>query len=192
MGVVIECVMLFAALLADLLLGNYGFTPCLTMYVLFHSSRCVSLRFAAVGALVLGTLIDLLYCRASLSTALWYILALCAGHAALFRRESDGSGRLLRISLAGAAIGGVLALRWILSAAIISREGYFEAAIDLVCGAAAGILKLALVVMAEDFICVYLGVGGFFKGDSVVVGASGGGRRRLRQVRAEKMKGKKR
>ena len=191
MGVVIECVMLFAALLADLLLGNYGFTPNLTMFVLFHSSRCVSLRFATVGALLLGTLIDLVYCRASLSTPMWYVLALYAGNAALFRRESDGSGRFLRISLAGAAVGGVLTLRWILRSGIEPGWGYFGAAVDLGSGAAAGILKFASVVLVEDFICAYLGVGGFFKDDSAVAGPSSGGRRRLRQVRAEKMKGRK-
>ena len=84
MRVVIELVMLFAALLTDVLLGNYGFSPCLSMFVLFHSSRCVSLRFATVGALVLGTLIDLCYNRAAAGTAFWYVFALYAGQAALF------------------------------------------------------------------------------------------------------------
>ena len=87
MGAVIELVMLFAALLTDVLLGNYGFAPCLTMFVLFHSSRCVSLRFATIGSLILGTLIDLWYDRAASGTPLWYVLALYAGQAALFRRD---------------------------------------------------------------------------------------------------------
>lgn len=189
MGVVIECVMLFAALLTDLWLGNYGFMPCFTMFVLFHSSRCVSLRFATVGALVLGTFTDLVYCRPFLVTPLWYILALYAGHAALFRRENDGSGKVLRVSLAGAAVGFVLTLRWILSVGIEPGWGYLGAAVDLVFGTAAGILKLGLVILVEDFVCGYLGVGGFFRKDSAVAGTSGDGRRRLRQVRAEKVRG---
>ena len=190
MGAVIEFVMLFAALLADLLLGNYGFTPNLTMFVLFHSSRCVSLRFAAAGALVCGTLIDLLYCRPTSSTALWYVLALCAGNAALFRRDGDGSGRFPRIALGGAAVGGVLTLRWIFRSGIGSGWEYFGAAVDLVSGAAAGILKLALVVLVEDFVCGYLGVRGFFGNDRAAA-SPGGRRRRPRQVRAEKVKGRK-
>ena len=191
MIIVIECVMLFAALLTDLLLGNYGFMPCFTMFVLFHSSRCVSLRFAMVGALVLGTLTDLLYCRPSLATPLWYVLALYAGHAALFRRENDGSGRILRVSLAGGAVGVVLTLRWIIAQWEGSGGEYLGAAIDLVFGAAAGILKLGLVILVADFVCGYLGVGGFFKGDSVVAGTSGDGRRRLRRVRAESVRGRR-
>lgn len=191
MGVVIECVMLFAALLTDLLLGNYGFAPCFAMFVLFHSSRSVSLRFATVGALVFGTLTDLVYCRPSLVTPLWYILALYAGHAALFRRESDGSGRVLRVALAGAAVGFVLTLRWIISLGIGSGWGYVGAAVDLAFGTAAGMLKLGLVILVGDFICGYLGVGGFFKSDSAVAGSSGGGRRRLRRVRADKVRGRR-
>ena len=189
MGVVIESVMLFAALLTDLLLGNYGFVPCFTMFVLFHSSRSVSLRFATVGALVLGTFTDLVYCRPSLVTPLWYILALYAGHAALFRRESDGSGRILRVTLAGATIGFVLTLRWVIALGIGSGWSCVGAAVDIVFGTAAGVFKLGLVILVEDFICGYLGVGGFFKNDSSVAGRSGDGRRRLRRVRADKVRG---
>ena len=190
MVIVIECVMLFAALLADLLLGNYGFVPNFTMFVLFHSSRSVSLRFATVGALVIGTFIDLVYCRPFLVTPLWYVLALYAGHAALFRRENDGSGKVLRISLAGATVGVVLTLRWVIASGAGNGWGYLGAAIDLVFGAA-GILKLGLVTLVVDFICGYLGVGGFFKSDSTVAGPSDNGRRRYRRVRAEKVRGKR-
>ena len=47
----IEGVMLFAAVLADLWLGSYGFLPCLAIYVIFHASRSVSLRFATAAVL---------------------------------------------------------------------------------------------------------------------------------------------
>ena len=187
----IECVMLFAALLADFLLGNFGFAPCLTVFVLFHASRSVSLRFATVGALVLGTLIDLVYCRESSGTPLWYVLALYAGQAALFRREADGSGRVLRIFLPGAAVGGVMTLRWILFAEDRSGLGYFGMALDLISGAAAGALKLALVVMVGDFVCNYLGARGFFPSGKDGVAGSARGRRRFRRVRADKVSGKK-
>ena len=189
MGVLIECVMLFAALLADVLLGNFGFAPCLTVFVLLHASRSVSLRFATVAALALGTLTDLLYCRESSGTPLWHVLALYAGQAAMFRREDDGSGRALRICFAGAAVGGVLTLRWILFAG--DGSGYFGMALDLVSGAAAGVLKLALVVLLGDFVCNYLGVRGFFPRERDGVGNSAKGRRRFRRVRAEKVAGKK-
>jgi len=188
MGVVIEFVMLFAALLTDVLLGNYGFSPCLSMFVLFHSSRCVSLRFATVGALVLGTLIDLWYNRAAAGTALWYVLALYAGQAALFRRDDDGAGRVTRVVLPGAAVGLVLTLRWLFCSG--AGFAYWGIAFDLVSGAAAGVLKLTLVVLVTDFICDYLGVRGFFAREKELPGVANG-RRRLRQVRAEKVRGKK-
>lgn len=192
MGAAVECVMLFAALLTDLLLGNFGFAPCFTIFVLFHSSRCVSLRFATVGALVLGTLIDLVYCRETSGTPLWFVLALYAGHGALFRREDDGSGPAKRIVLAGAAVGGVMTLRWVLAAEYEPGLGYLWTAVDLVFGAAAGVLKLLVVVLAEDFVCKYLGVRGFFPQERGSADAAGRGRRRFRRVRAEKVAGRNR
>jgi cell shape-determining protein MreD len=191
MGVAIECVMLFAALLADFLLGNFGFVPCFTVFVLFHSSRCVSLRFATVGALVLGTLIDLAYCRETSGTPLWFVLALYAGHAALFRRESDGSGHAYRIALAGAAVGGVLTLYWIVCTGREPGWGYLGMLVDLVFGALIGVVKLALVVVVGDFVCGFLGVRGFFPPEHGVAGSPERGRRRYRRVRADKVAGKK-
>ena len=192
MGVVIECLMLFAALLADLLLGNCGFMPCLAMFVLFHASQCVSPRFAAVAALAVGTFIDLAYCRESLWTPLWYILALYAGQAAIFRREDDDTGHFLRIVFAGAAVGGVPSLRRVLIAGGDAEWGYAGMACDIIAGAAVGVLKLFLVVMTGDLICSYLGVREFSpRNRKASYSASGGGRRRFRRVRAEKVAGKR-
>ena len=64
----IEIVALAAALLADLLFGNYGCTPYLTVFVVFHASECVSVRFAAVLALLAGTAFDLAYGRYGMVT----------------------------------------------------------------------------------------------------------------------------
>ena len=191
MGVVIELVMLFAALLTDVLLGNYGFSPCLSVFVLFHSSRCVSLRFATVGSLVIGTLIDLLYDRAASGTPLWYVLALYAGQAALFRRDNDGTGRVMRVVLPGTAVGAVLTLRWMLNGGPDPEWKYWSIAFDRASGAAAGVLKLALVVLVTDFLCGYLGVRGFFMREREVPGVSEGGRRRLRRVGAAKVRGRR-
>jgi len=191
MGAVVELVMLFAALLTDVLLGNYGFSPCFAMFVLFHSSRCVSLRFATVGALILGTVVDLAYDRAASGTPLWYVLALYAGQAALFRRDDDGTGRVMRVVLPGAAVGAVLTLRWMLSAGLEPSWTYWGIALDLISGAAAGVLKLTMVVLVTDFICNYLGGRGFFAREREARGVSENGRRRLRRVRAEKVRGKR-
>ena len=190
MGVLIECVMLFAALLADLLLGNYGFAPCLTMFVIFHSSRCVSLRFATVAGLAVGTLIDLVYCREVSGTPLWYMIALYSGELALTGRGNSASDRVLRVVLPGAAIGGVLTLRWLIVAE--SDRGWLRlgAALDLVVGVAGGILKLALVVLAADALCAYLGVRGFLPRESGNAGPRRSNRR-VRRVRAEKVMGKR-
>ena len=190
MGVLIECVMLFAALLADLLLGNYGFAPSLTMYVLFHSTRCVSLRFATVAGLVLGTLIDFLYCREASGTPLWYMLALYSGELALAGCEKDDSGRVWRVVLPGAAIGGVLTLRWLIVAESDYGWLHLGALLDLVSGTAGGILKLVMVVLLEDSLCGYLGIKGFFPRKSNAPGARRPNRR-VRRVRAEKVMGRR-
>lgn len=192
MRAVVETAMLFAALLADVLLGNRGFSPCLTMFVLFHASRCVSLRFATVGALFLGVVIDALYCRTALRTPLWYVLALYAGQAVSFRLDDDGLGRALQIVQPGAAIGGVLALRQLSDAWPELGAGYWSIAFELLFGVVSGVLKLTLAVLATDIVCERLGVRGYFprerEGGDV---SERGGRRRIRRVRAEKVMGKR-
>ena len=184
-----ECVALFAALLSDLWLGNSGFTPGRAAFVVVHSSRCVSLHFATAAGLAVGVLTDLLYCRDSSGTPLWYMLALYSGQAALFRRDADGSGRAVLVVLTGAAVGGVLTLRWLLTGGE-AGETYPGMALDLLFGAAGGVLKFALTVLLLDFVCGYLGVRGFFPYAGKPA-ASGGTRRRLRRVRAEKVAGKR-
>jgi len=191
MGVVMECLMIFAALLTDILLGNYGFVPCLTVFVLFRATQCVSVSFAVSAALVVGTFVDLAYCRTSLWTPLWYVLALYAGLAAVFRRGNEGPERFLRIVFAGAAVGGVLTLRWMLNSGGDADWGYFGMACDLVSGVGAGVLKLFVVVLVGDLICGWIGVREFFPRSRRNGGSSGGGRRRLRRVRAEKVAGKR-
>ena len=189
MGVLVEFVMLFAALVIELLLGSFGFVPCLTMFVIFHSSRCVSLRFATVAGLAVGVLIDLVYCRDASGTPLWYMIALYSGELVLIRCEKDGASRPLRVVLPGAAIGGVLTLRWLI-AARDPGAGYAMMALDLVSGMAGGILKLALTVLIADPLCGYLGARGYLPPLGVPAG-SGKPNRRVRRVRAEKVMGKR-
>ena len=187
MAAVVECVMLFFALLGDLWLGNYGFSPCFAVFVLLHASRTLSLRFAVPAALVAGTVTDLLYDRPGAVTPLWYVLALYAGHAAMFRRENDASGRAVQLILAGAAVGAVTTLRWMWSAGIDRAWGWIGMAFDLFAGALGGVLKLALTVLILDFFCAYMGAGGFFP----PVRGAADKPRRPRRVRAEKVAGRR-
>lgn len=187
MVAVIECVMLFFALLGEVWLGSYGFAPCFTVFVLFHASRTLSLRFAVPAALVVGTVTDLLYGRPEAVTPFWYVLALYAGHAAMFRRENDASGRALQIALAGAAVGAVTTLRWMWSAGYVRSWGWIGVALDLFAGAFGGVLKLALTVLILDFLCTYMGAGGFFP----PVRGAADKPRRPRRVRAEKVAGRR-
>ena len=98
----IEGVMLFAALLADFWLGCYGFVPCFAIYVLFHASRSVSLRFATVAALLVGMATDLVYCRRGAVSPLWFTLALYAGCLGGYGRDDEGSGRVWQVIFSGA------------------------------------------------------------------------------------------
>ena len=159
----IEGVMLFAALLADFWLGCYGFVPCFAIYVLFHASRSVSLRFATVAALLVGMVTDLVYCRGGAVSPLWFTLALYAGSVLTIYRQVVG--------VSPASISG--------------------AAADLAVGALAGILKLALTVLLIDLVCAYLGVRGFFPPESGSR-AGRTLRRRRRRVRAVNVAGRER
>ena len=191
MEYVIEGVMLFAAMLADLWLGNYGLLPCFTVYVLFHASRSVSLRFATVAALFLGILIDAVYCRWSSASPLWFTVALYAGWGCLGKsdRDDEGSDRVFRVIFSGAAIGIVLTVYRFAAGAGAFRAGLSGAAVDLLAGALSGVLKLTLTVLLLDLICNYLGVRGFFPPDTG--GRSGANlRRRRRRVRAVNVGGR--
>jgi len=183
--------MIFAALLADLWLGNYGLVPCLAVYVLFHASRSVSLVFATLAGLILGVAVDLIYCRWSSGTPLMIVLALYAGRLALFRRgDETGAGRWLQVVFAGGAIGFVLTLCSMLAAgsgAVCSGVG---AALDLLLGVLSGVLKLALTVLLLDFLCGYLGLPGFFPPERRNGKRSGVLRSRRRRVRAVNVAGR--
>ena len=185
----IEGVMLFAALLADFWLGCYGFVPCFAIYVLFHASRSVSLRFATVAALLIGMATDLVYCRGGAVSPLWFTLALYAGCLGGYGRDDEGFGRVWQVIFSGALIGFVLTIyRQVVGVSPASISG---AAADLAVGALAGILKLALTVLLLDLVCAYLGVRGFFPPES---GSRAGRslRRRRRRVRAVNVAGRER
>ena len=162
MSCLLASVMLFAALLADLWVGNYGLTPCLTVYVLFHSSRSVSLGYATVAGLFIGGAIDLIYCRWSSGTPFMVMLSLYAGQLALFRRDESGEARWLSVVAAGAAIGAVLTLYSLATGNFGTSWSGPLVALDLVFGILGGILKLALAVLLLDFLYGYLGLPGFF------------------------------
>lgn len=190
MKYLIAGVMLFAALLADLWLGNYGLVPCFAVYVLFHSSRSVSLVYATVAGLILGCAEDLIYCRPSSGTPLMIMLALYAGRLALFQRDETGAGRWLGVVFSGGAIGLVLTLYHLFgggSGAVWSGIG---AAFDLVLGVLSGILKLFFTVLLLDFICTYLGLPGFFPPESVNGKRSVVARSRRRRVLAANVAGR--
>ncbi|MBQ6353319.1 MAG: hypothetical protein IJJ28_08635 [Lentisphaeria bacterium] len=190
MNTLIASVMLFAALLADLWLGNYGLTPFLAVYVLFHASRSVSLTYATAAALLLGIVVDLVYCRGSSGSPLAFMLALYAGRLALFRRAGTGAERWLQVILAGGALGMVLTLYRMLAAGGAQAWTRFGAALDLSLGVASGVLKLALTVLLLDFCCGYLGLPGFFPPELRNGKNSNAGRSRRRRVLAANVAGR--
>ncbi len=191
MRYLIASVVLFAALLADLWLGNYGLVPCFAVYVLFHSSRSVSLVYATVAGLILGCAEDLIYCRASSGTPLMIMLALYAGRLALFRRDETGVGRWIGVALAGGAIGMVLTLYQLFSGGSDAVWSGIGAALDIVQGILSGVLKLSFTVLLLDFLCTYLGLPGFFPPERVNGKRSGAARSRRRRVLAANVAGRR-
>ena len=190
MSYLIASVMIFAALLADLWLGNYGLAPCFAVYVLFHSSRSVSLLYATVAGLMLGCAEDLIYCRLSSGTPLMIMLALYAGRLALFRRDETGAGRWLGVVLAGGAIGMVLTLCHMLGGGSGAESSGIGTALDIALGISSGILKLFIIVLLLDALCTSLGLPGFFPPERVNGKRSGGARSRRRRVLAANVAGR--
>lgn len=181
MGYAVEVFAVVAALLADLLLGNYGCTPCLTVFVLFHASQCVSERFAAVLALLAGVTVDLLYCRHSAWTPVLFVAALFAGRAALLRRENGRNA--VSMLLSGAVMGTVLALGEMISAGI---SGWNESLCRLSSGLLFGALGALLMLTALDLLRGYLGLANSSRPVKSQL-SSEGQKRRVRQVRAANM-----
>jgi len=181
----IAVVMTVAALLADLLLGNYGCTPCLTVFVLFHTSECVSVRFAAVLALLSGTALDLAYGRPGAVTPLSMTAALFAGR--LVFGATGGSVRdrkFVDVLLPGAAMGVVMSLGEIM--VIRSGGSWFDALCTVLSGALFGLLECAAVLALLDAVTGFLGLRGLL---SAAPGAADRRlpRRRQRRVRAANM-----
>ena len=160
MSCFIETVMAVAALLADLLLGNYGCTPYLTVFVIFHASECVSVRFAAVLALLAGTAFDLAYCRSGAATALLMTAALFAGR--LVFSATCGASRdrkFTDVLLPGAVIGVAMSLGEIM----VSRGGisWLDALCTILSGALFGSFECAAVLAILDAVAGFLGLRGF-------------------------------
>ena len=156
----IEIVMAAAALLTDLLLGNYGCTPYLTVFVIFHASECVSLRFAVVLALLTGTVFDLAYSRYWMVTPLLMTAALFAGH--LVFSTTGGSERDRSFSdvlFPGAVMGVVMSLGELL--VIRGGDSWLEALCGVLSGALFGLLECAAVLAVLDAVAGFLGLRGF-------------------------------
>lgn len=187
MGYCIGIFTVAAALLADLLLGNYGFTPCLTVFALFHASLCTTLRFGVVSALVAGLAVDLLYCRETAWTPVLFAAVLLAGRAALFSRDDEASRSVIDMLLSGAIMGVLLTLGESIPATH-ATGGLADAVCRLLSGIFSGALAAVLVAMLSDGLCRFLGAPGIFR----TAGAgrdfnSDGRKRRVRRVRAANM-----
>ena len=156
----VEIVMAAAALLADFLLGNYGCTPYLTLFVIFHASECVSAGFAAVLALVFGTAFDLAYGRHGMVTPLAMTAAFFAGRFVFGATGGASRDRdLSDVLLPGAVMGVVMSLSEIL----VRRGGssWLDALCTILSGALFGMLECAAVVTILDAVAGFLGVRGF-------------------------------
>ena len=181
----IEIFMVVSALLGDLLLGNYGCTPCLTIFVIFHASECVSVHFAAVLALLAGTAVDLVYCRHGAVTAPLMTAALFAGRlvfGATGRAEGDRS--IADVLLPGAVMGVIMSL-----GEILVRSGgasWLDASCTILSGALFGALECAAVLALLDAVSGFLGVRGFMRPEPGRVDRSLP-RRRTARVRAVNM-----
>ncbi len=187
MGRLFESVMIVAALLVDLLLGNYGFTPYLVLFVLFHASECVSVRFAVIMALLTGLVIDTVYCRGISGTPLLLTVALISGRMVLFRREGESTGEVAKVFVPGALMGLLLAAGE-MTAVLRSASGWSLAGelCRLVSGAVFGALELAAVLVIMDFLSGFLGLPRFFRTAKSRLNVHAP-RRRRRRVRAGSM-----
>lgn len=153
----IEIFMVAAALLADLLLGNYGCTPCLTIFVIFHASESVSVRFAAVLALLIGTAVDLIYCRHSAVTPLLMTAALFSGR--LVFGTAGGAERdrgIVDALLPGAVMGVVMSLGEILMQS--GGRSWLDGLCAIISGALFGALECAAVLALLDAVSGFLGL----------------------------------
>ena len=158
----IEIVAGVAALLADLLLGNYGCTPYLTIFVIFHASECVSVRFAAVLALLAGMAFDLVYCRSGMATALLMTAALFAGRTVFSATAgADRDRSFVSVLLPGAAMGVVMSLGEIM----VSRGGgsWPDALCAVLSGALSGLLECVAVLAILDAVSGFLGLRGVLR-----------------------------
>ena len=152
-----------AALLADLLLGNYGCTPYLTVFVVFHASEFVSVRFAAVLALLAGTAFDLAYGRTGAVTPLLMTAALFSGRLAFDATGGPARDRKFSdVLLPGAVMGVVMSLGEVMVGR--GENSWLYAVCTILSGAFFGLLECAAVLTLLDAVAGSLGVRGFLSG----------------------------
>ena len=152
----IEIFMVAAALLADLLLGNYGCTPCLTVFVIFRASESVSVRFAVVLTLLTGTAVDLIYCRSGAVTPLLMTAALFAGRLVFGAVGAERDRGFADALLPGAVMGIVMSLGEILMQP--GGRSWLDLSCTIVSGALFGALECVAVLALLDAVSGFLGL----------------------------------
>ena len=117
------CTILPAVLLADLLVGNFGFSFSLTALALIYFSGSMGLKHTLPAAVAAGMFLDMCCARQEAFSAATLLAATAAGMYFMPRKEFRGS--LLRSLPAGAAAEGVFVLaNAVAVTCICGRTGY--------------------------------------------------------------------
>ena len=99
---------LLLALLADLLIGNIGFSISLSAAVLLYIAGAAGIKYALWASVLTGVFLDMNYARPETFSAV--ILPLAVGAGCYFMPKKEYRYQLYRSLFSGAATGGVFVL----------------------------------------------------------------------------------
>ena len=142
---------LLCSLLADLLIGNSGFSISLTISVLLYIAGTLGIKTALLLAVLMGCFTDMIYARPETFSTVVFPLAVGAG--CYFMPRKELRYQLYRSLLSGAVAGSVFVLGNAVAAALLFGQtgGYPSSITSQIAGSVIfGICSFPLLILGLD------------------------------------------
>ena len=138
---------LLVTTLLDLLVGNFGFSVSLTVWILLYFYGSTGSRIIFPAAVLLGLLLDLCYARPTAFSTAVLLASVAAG--ICFVPEKDDRHELLRSLPAGAVSGGIFVIGNAIAIWCIYGKAGYPAGVfpQLICAMLAGIILFPMLIV---------------------------------------------
>lgn len=147
---------LLLTMLSDLLIGNFGFSVSLTVWILIYFYGSFGSKTVFAAAVLIGLLLDLCYARPAAFSTIILLGAVSAG--ICFVPEKEYRHELLRSLPAGAVSGGIFVVCNAIAIWCIYGKAGYPAGVfpQLICAMLAGVIIFPVIIVILDTVALRL------------------------------------